>query len=127
MSTTDWERTIEAKDRTLDYLCDAVEDIYESLKEVEHHVYDDFPHIHPILPETITLSKRKICYEYPNLTPKERELNSPPVWSRFYYGIDNKLERERHDTALPTTTIEYGNRPGLAMVLTAIFWFGTPS
>ncbi|MBQ5366822.1 MAG: aspartate--ammonia ligase, partial [Thermoguttaceae bacterium] len=50
----DWERTIEAKDRNLDFLCNIVEDIYDSLKEIEQNVYDDYPHIRPCLPENIT-------------------------------------------------------------------------
>jgi aspartate--ammonia ligase len=100
----DWERTIEAKDRTLDYLCDVVEDIYESLKEVEHHVYDDFPHIHPILPETITFVQAEdLLGEYPNLTPKERESEFVRRFGAvFIIGIGHKLSNgERHDGRAP--------------------------
>ena len=100
----DWERTIEAKDRTLDYLCDVVEDIYECLKEVETNVYDVYPHIRPILPESITfVQSEDLLGEYPDLSPKERENEFVRKFGAvFVIGIGHKLSNgESHDGRAP--------------------------
>lgn len=100
----DWERTIEAKDRNLDYLCDSVESIYECFKEVEHNVYNDYPHIRPILPETITFVQAEDLYnEYPNLTPKERETEFARKYGAvFIIGIGHELSNgQKHDGRAP--------------------------
>ncbi len=100
----DWERTIEAKDRNLDFLCNIVEDIYDSLKEIEQNVYDDYPHIRPCLPENITFVQAEdLLGEYPNLSPKERETEFVRKYgAAFVIGIGHKLSNgEKHDGRAP--------------------------
>ena len=100
----DWERTIEAKDRNLDFLCNIVEDIYDSLKEIEQNVYDDYPHIRPCLPENITFVQAEdLLGEYPNLSPEERETEFVRKFgAAFVIGIGHKLSNgEKHDGRAP--------------------------
>ena len=100
----DWERTIEAKDRNLDFLCNIVDDIYDSLKEIEQNVYDDYPHIRPCLPENITFVQAEdLLGEYPNLSPKERETEFVRKFgAAFVIGIGHKLSNgEKHDGRAP--------------------------
>ena len=100
----DWERTIEAKDRNLDFLCNIVEDIYDSLKEIEQNVYDDYPHIRPCLPENITFVQAEdLLGEYPNLSPKERETEFVRKYgAAFVIGIGHMLSNgEKHDGRAP--------------------------
>ena len=100
----DWERTIEAKDRNLDFLCNIVEDISDSLKEIEQNVYDDYPHIRPCLPENITFVQAEdLLGEYPNLSPKERETEFVRKYgAAFVIGIGHKLSNgEKHDGRAP--------------------------
>ncbi len=100
----DWERTIEAKDRNLDFLCNIVEDVYECLREVERNVYDDYPHIRPILPEKISfIQAEDLLQDYPNLSPKERENEFARKFGAvFVIGIGRKLSNgEKHDGRAP--------------------------
>lgn len=100
----DWEKTIAPEDRTLDYLCDTVEAIYEALKDVEHAVYNEYPHIRPILPDQITFVQAEdLLSEYPNLTPKERENEIVRKYGAvFLIGIGHKLSNgEKHDGRAP--------------------------
>ena len=70
----DWERTITAEDRTLEFLKSIVTKIYEALLETEQSVYEMHPHITPILPKEITfITSEELLEAYPNLTPRERE------------------------------------------------------
>ena len=56
------------------HLCDVVEAIYDVFKDVERGVYNEYPHIRPILPDQITFVQAEdLLNEYPNLSPKERE------------------------------------------------------
>lgn len=47
----DWEKSIRPEDRTLDYLKATVESIYAVVRDIEQHIYRQFPHITPRLPE----------------------------------------------------------------------------
>ncbi len=100
----DWERTIRPEDRNLDYLCDVVESIYNCLKDVEHSVYCEYPHIRPLLPERITfIQSEDLLNEYPNLTPKERETEIVRKYGAvFIIGIGHNLSNgEFHDGRAP--------------------------
>lgn len=100
----DWERTIRPEDRNLDYLCDVVENIYNCLKDVEHSVYCEYPHIRPLLPERITfIQSEDLLNEYPNLTPKERETEIVRKYGAvFIIGIGHNLSNgEFHDGRAP--------------------------
>ena len=49
----DWERTVTAEQRNLDFLKEIVTKIYGVVRRMEREVYEIYPHITPILPETI--------------------------------------------------------------------------
>ena len=100
----DWERTINESDRNIDFLCDVVESIYESLQEVEHSVYCEYPHIRPILPENITfMHSEDLLQKYPTLSPKERENAIVREYGAvFLIGIGGKLSNgQKHDGRAP--------------------------
>ena len=100
----DWERVIKPEDRNLDFLCDVVESIYDCLKEIEHSVYGDYPHIRPILPERITfVQSEDLLNDYPNLSPKERENEITRKYGAvFLIGIGHDLSNgEYHDGRAP--------------------------
>ena len=56
----DWERTITAADRNLDFLKSVVRKIYAALRETEQIVYERFPHITPVLPEDVVDRNREV-------------------------------------------------------------------
>lgn len=100
----DWERTIAPEDRNLDYLCDVVEAIYDVFKDVERGVYNEYPHIRPILPDQITFVQAEdLLNEYPNLSPKERENEITRKYGAvFLIGVGHKLSNgEKHDGRAP--------------------------
>ena len=71
----DWEKTINKEDRNLEYLKNTVKKIYQSIRQTEHDVYVQFPHITPRLPEDITfIHSQELIDRYPEFSPKEREL-----------------------------------------------------
>ena len=49
----DWERTITAEDRNLEFLKMIVTKIYGVYQKMEREIYRIYPHITPVLPETI--------------------------------------------------------------------------
>ncbi len=74
----DWERTITADDRSLDYLKTTVRKIWKVLKGAEQEALDRFPALradrYPELPEEITfLHAEDLLARYPTLPRKERE------------------------------------------------------
>ncbi len=100
----DWERTIAPEDRNLDYLCDVVEAIYDVFKDVERGVYNEYPHIRPILPEQITFVQAEdLLNEYPDLSPKEREHEITRKYGAvFLIGVGHQLSNgEKHDGRAP--------------------------
>ncbi len=100
----DWERTITAEDRNLDFLFERVESIYDSIRVVEKDVYHQYPHIFPTLPEKIEfVHSEDLLKEYPSLTPKERENAIVKKYGAvFVVGIGNKLaDGKKHDGRAP--------------------------
>jgi aspartate--ammonia ligase len=74
----DWERTITADDRTLDYLKATVRKIWKVIKGAEQEALDRFPALradrYPELPEEITfIHAEDLLARYPTLPRKERE------------------------------------------------------
>ena len=74
----DWEKTITAKERNLDYMIDVVKKIWKVLKETETKLHENFPALknskHPKLPdELVFMHAEDILAEYPNLPRKQRE------------------------------------------------------
>jgi aspartate--ammonia ligase len=100
----DWERTITAEDRNLEFLKKTVNTIYTVLKDVEKFVYQRFPSIKPILPENITfIQSEDLLKEYPDLIPFERENKVAEKYGAvFIIGIGGKLSDGKiHDGRSP--------------------------
>lgn len=57
----DWERTIRAEDRNLEFLKGIVRRIYSVIRSQERRVYETYRHITPVLPEEIVSSSPKSC------------------------------------------------------------------
>ncbi len=94
----DWEKTITADQRNLDYLTDTVRKIWKVIKGAEQHVMELFPALrtdqYPDLPdELVFLHAEDILGMYPDLPRKQRETQVlqkfPGV---FIYGIGWTLE-----------------------------------
>ncbi|MDF1594628.1 MAG: aspartate--ammonia ligase [Acidimicrobiia bacterium] len=92
----DWEKTITAEDRTLDYLTGVVSKIWKVLYEAGELVADMFPQLkdgYPRIPEELTfLHAEEILEMFPDLPRKKREtavLQQYPAV--FIYGIGYTL------------------------------------
>jgi aspartate--ammonia ligase len=123
----DWEQTITADERNIDYLKATVEKIYGAMKEMEQLVYEAYPHITPQLPETIHfIHSEELLALYPDLTPKEREGKIARKYGAvFVIGIGGELANgEKHDGRAPDyddwTTPTPDGRRGLNGDI--IFW-----
>ncbi len=100
----DWERVMSKEERNLDFLKNIVTGIYSVLKRCEYLVYENYPHITPILPKEIKfIHTEELLAEYPNLTPKERETKAAEKYGAiFIIGIGAKLANgEKHDGRAP--------------------------
>ncbi|MDO5581602.1 MAG: aspartate--ammonia ligase [Planctomycetia bacterium] len=100
----DWERTIEKKDRTIDFLKEIVEKIYSCIYETEQDVYVRYPHIKPALPQKITfIHAEDLLRKYPDKSVKEREtLFAKEHGAIFIIGIGHPLSNgKKHDGRAP--------------------------
>ena len=100
----DWEKTINAKDRNIEYLKNTVRSIYKILKEIEQIVYEQFPHITPVLPDEITfIHAEELLQMYPDISPRDREMKASEKFGAiFLIGIGGKLSNgKRHDNRAP--------------------------
>lgn len=100
----DWEKSIRPEDRTLDYLKQTVEKIYRAVRKIEAQIYEEFPHITPVLPESVTfIHAEELLKRYPNLSPKEREAEAAKEHGAiFLIGIGAPLSNgEPHDGRAP--------------------------
>lgn len=100
----DWERTINATDRNLDFLKNIVMVIYGCIRELELMIYRKFPHIEPRLPEKITfIHSEELRRKYPALSPKERETEAARQFGAiFIIGIGAPLaDGKPHDLRSP--------------------------
>ena len=100
----DWEKTITAEDRTLDFLKSTVEDIYGCLLRTEEFVAESHPHIRPTLAKQITfIHTEDLLAKYPNLSSKEREMAVVKEYgSVFVIGIGGELaDGKIHDGRSP--------------------------
>jgi len=92
----DWEQTINAEDRTLDYLTNVVKKIWGVLYGAGMLVQEMYPQLgvgYPVIPEDLTfLHAEEILERYPDLPRKQRETailqDYPAV---FIYGIGHVL------------------------------------
>lgn len=100
----DWEVVINEANRNLDYLKFVVRKIYEVIKRTEFVVYENYPHITPILPDDIEfIHAEELQKMYPQSTPKLRE--SQVVKDKkavFIIGIGSDLaDGKPHDGRAP--------------------------
>lgn len=100
----DWCAAISEDDRTVMYLKETVQKIYECLKHTEFFIYDRYSMIEPVLPETIHfVFSDDLQREYPDLSPKERENKVCQDYGAvFLIGIGGKLpDGSIHDGRAP--------------------------
>ena len=100
----DWERTIQQKDRNLDFLKKIVRDIYSAILRTEYLVCESYPQIKPFLPEEIHfIHSEELLQMYPDMTAKEREdAISKKYGAVFIMGIGGKLsDGKKHDGRAP--------------------------
>ena len=102
----DWEKIIEAQDRTVDYLKATVRDIVGALRDTQSFLRSMFPQlcVLPEIPAEITfITTQELEDLYPDLTPKQREhafVKDHPV--TFLMGIGGKLKSGKpHDGRAP--------------------------
>lgn len=70
----DWERTIDASQRDVEFLKTVVRKIYRVMRRTEAHICDRYPELGTWLPETITfVHAEDLEARYPELTPAARE------------------------------------------------------
>lgn len=96
----DWEKTMLAEQRTVEYLYDTVRKIYGAIKQTELDIYSRYPHITPFLPEKIQfVTAEELAQRYPALSPKEREARVTKEYGAvFIRGIGGKLsDGKKHD------------------------------
>ena len=100
----DWELSIAKEDRTLDYLKHVVIKIFHVLKRTEFYIYEHYPELKPMLPDSITfVHSEELLAMYPDKTPKEREhLITQKYGIVFIIGIGGQLANgELHDGRSP--------------------------
>ena len=100
----DWEKTIREQDRSLAYLRQTVEKIYEAIRATEHLVFEKFPHITPRLPEKITfIHSEELLRRYPGLDASQRESMAAKEYGAvFLIGIGALLsDGKPHDGRAP--------------------------
>lgn len=100
----DWEQHIATAQRTIPFLKQTVEKIYEALKETEQAVCKLYPTIAPVLPPKITfIYAEELLQRFPALTVKEREKAICKEYGAvFVIGIGDKLSNgEEHDGRAP--------------------------
>ena len=100
----DWERTITAEDRNLDFLKKIVRDIYSAILRTEYLVHETYPNIKSFLPEEIHfIHSEELRQMYPDKTRKEREdAICKKYGAVFIMGIGGKLgDGEVHDGRAP--------------------------
>ena len=100
----DWERTMTAEQRNIDFLKDIVRRIYNTILRAEFYICETYPQLHPYLPEKIHfIHSEELMQMYPDKTAKEREdLICQKYGAVFIIGIGGKLSNgEPHDNRAP--------------------------
>ena len=116
----DWERSIRAEQRNIDFLEEIVNRIYAAMVRTEYLVYESYPEIKPCLPQKIHfIHADELRCLYPEKTPKEREdAICEKFGAVFVVGIGCKLgDGKKHDGRAPDyddyTTEGLNGLPGL--------------
>ena len=100
----DWERVMPHQSRTVEYLKQIVERIYNTILRTEFYICETYPQLEPFLPERLTfIHAEELLQRYPHLTPKEREdAVCREFGAVFIIGIGEMLSNgERHDNRAP--------------------------
>ncbi len=100
----DWEKVIEEKDRTEEYLKDTVNRIYSALLLTADFVEREYPVLNNYLPRKIFfITSEELYNKYPDSTPKEREnLIAKEKGAVFLMHIGGKLpDGTKHDGRAP--------------------------
>ena len=100
----DWERSITAEQRTVDYLKQIVTRIYSALRRTEYMVCEMYPQIKPFLPRNIHfIHAEELMQRYPELPPKDREHAITKEYGAvFIIGIGCELSNgQKHDNRAP--------------------------
>ena len=100
----DWEQTMNAEDRNVEFLKSTVRKIYKALKTVELKLHGKYPHISPTLPDEIHFfHSEELLSLYPELSPKERETKVAEKFGAvFIIVIGGKLANgKKHDGRAP--------------------------
>jgi aspartate--ammonia ligase len=100
----DWEVSVEAKQRNIEFLKDFVRRLFLVLKRTEFQVCEEFPGISAQLPEEITfIHSEELLALYPDKTPFERENEfTKKHGAVFVIGIGGILANgEKHDGRAP--------------------------
>lgn len=96
----DWEKEMEAKDRTPLFLEYVVNNIYAALLDTEKAVADHYDSLGRRLPKRIKfIHTQELEDQYPSLTPSERETKAAEQYGAFFLrGIGAKLRSGKpHD------------------------------
>lgn len=100
----DWEKHITPAQRSIKFLKQAVESIYEALRETENDLFVDYPEYTPVLPKKIHfIHSEQLLLLYPELTPKQRETEIARQFGAvFIIGIGADLSNgQPHDGRAP--------------------------
>ncbi len=100
----DWEKIISKDQRTLGTLQTEVQKIYQVFKDTEDYLYDLYPVLEPVLPETIHfITTQELENLYPDDSPKQREDKIAKQYGAvFIMQIGVQLNSgEKHDGRSP--------------------------
>lgn len=100
----DWEKVIVREDRTIDYLKNTVNKIYEVFTETEEFVASKYPLFEAKLPKEVTfITSQELLDLYPELSSKDREAAFVrEKGAIFIMKIGGKLGNgEKHDGRAP--------------------------
>ena len=100
----DWERVIEPRDRSIEFLTAIVTRIYDIIRRTERYICHEYDELTPYLPETITvIHSQELLDRYPSLPPREREREACREHGAiFVIGIGAKLsDGVPHDGRAP--------------------------
>jgi aspartate--ammonia ligase len=100
----DWEKHILPEQRSLKFLKQTIESIYDAIREMEGELYNKYPWLIPQLPKKISFfHSEELLRKYPEMTVKQRENEIARIHGAvFIIGIGNNLSNgEPHDGRAP--------------------------
>ena len=100
----DWERVINERERSVEFLKKIVTEIYSAILHTEFTLSECYPQLKPSLPDSIKfIHSEELRAAYPALTPKEREETITKKYGAvFIIGIGNELgDGKPHDNRAP--------------------------